>query len=275
MSSRHASPLAGEPSRAEKPRGLLARYFSRFDEGEVVRWAFRGLLIGAIAVLALDLRDLARDNGWLEWPDSPAETALEPILPPALGDDRGGGGIDPRDDLAADPDELRRAARLSLEPGGVLTLTGTLDRGVAARFEAELAARGEYVRTISLNSPGGSLDDALAISRLIREKAYATEVAAGALCASSCPLVLAGGASRKVDARGAVGVHQFYAAETAEAAPAQIMADTQATTARIARHLETMGVDPALWVHAMETSPRRLYYLSAEEIAGYRLANGG
>ncbi len=32
------------------------RYLSRFDDGEVVRWAFRGLLIGTIGVLALDLQ---------------------------------------------------------------------------------------------------------------------------------------------------------------------------------------------------------------------------
>ena len=45
------------------------------------------------------------------------------------------------------------------------------------------------------------------------------------------------------------------------------MADAQATTARISRHLATMGVDPALWLHALDTPPRALYYFSPDEMA--------
>ena len=43
-------------------------------------------------------------------------------------------------------------------------------------------------------------------------------------------------------------------------------------TAEITRHLETMGVDPALWLHALETPPSQLYYLTPEELQTYRLA---
>ena len=50
------------------------------------------------------------------------------------------------------------------------------------------------------------------------------------------------------------------------------MADAQATTARISRHLASMDVDPALWLHALDTPPRALYYFTAEEMARYRLA---
>ena len=32
-----------------------------------------------------------------------------------------------------------------------------------------------------------------------------------------------------------------------------------------------MGVDPALWLHALETPPDRLYYLSPEELTTYKL----
>jgi hypothetical protein len=32
-----------------------------------------------------------------------------------------------------------------------------------------------------------------------------------------------------------------------------------------------MGVDPALWLHALDTPPQALYYLSPEELADYRL----
>jgi hypothetical protein len=49
------------------------------------------------------------------------------------------------------------------------------------------------ITIVALNFPGGSLEDALAMGRLIRDKGMATEVEAGATCASSCPLVFAGG----------------------------------------------------------------------------------
>ncbi len=42
-------------------------------------------------------------------------------------------------------------------------------------------------------------------------------------------------------------------------------------TALITRHLDAMGVDPALWLHALETPPNRLYYLSPEELQQHRL----
>jgi len=54
------------------------------------------------------------------------------------------------------------------------------------------------VKTVVLRSPGGSVQDALAMGRLIREKQFATEVEAGRYCASSCPLVFAGGAAGKL-----------------------------------------------------------------------------
>ena len=76
----------------------------------------------------------------------------------------------------------------------------------------------------------------------------------------------------------AIGVHQVYATAVAGAAPTgraavgEAMADVQRTTAIITRYLETTGVDPAVWLHALETPPDRLYYLKSEELEKYRLA---
>jgi hypothetical protein len=105
----------------------------------------------------------------------------------------------------------------------------------------------------------------------VRELGIATVVADGALCASSCPLFFAGGKTRSAGEKAAIGVHQFYAATLSETAPEQAMADAQATTARISRHLSEMGIDPALWLHALDTPPRALYYLSPDELAEYKL----
>src|SRR5690606_9054412 len=106
---------------------------------------------------------------------------------------------------------------------------------------------------------------------------YATRVAPGALCASSCPLAFAGGRERQATPASAIGVHQVYAALEGGALPSGIkaagdaMSDAQRTTAAITRYLGRMGIDPALWLHALEPPPDRLYYLTPEELTGYRL----
>ena len=264
-------PGTAEPAAGTRTGNPLVRYFARFDDGEVMRWAFRGLLIGAIGVLAVDLRDLAGENG-LGIPGLPSVAAPAPILPPSVETT---GPVpqsaDPRRRITTDEAILRSPLSFSLRADNVLAVEGSIDVGAAARFAAEVEARGEYVRRIELNSPGGSLEDALAISSLVRERGYATGVAAGALCASSCPLILAGGVNRSVDESGSVGVHQFYAVGETVPAPGQAMADAQATTARISRHLSGMGVDPAIWLHALDTPPQALYYFTADEMERYRL----
>lgn len=261
-------PLAGDV-RPPARRGLM-RYLSRFDEGEVVRWAFRGMLIGTIGVLALDLRDLADNNGW--WPVDPAPAHFSsPVIPPAVETREPVPTGDPRRHVTTDESLLASPMSFVLAANGVLLAEGSIEPGTAARFAAEIEARGEYVRTIGLNSPGGALDDAMAMADLIRERGISTEIADGALCASSCPLLFAGGLTRTAAPKAAVGVHQFYAATRTTTDPAQAMADAQATTARISRHLARMDVDPALWLHALDTPPRALYYFTPGELSAYRL----
>lgn len=262
--------LSGMP-----PSGLLARYLARFDDVLLVRWSFYGLLAGAVMVVALDVVELYRQTPHLD-PEPTGETVyLEPALPPVLRPgDPAALPADPRKGLDIDRIALRGPMTFELEAGGVMKVEGTIDQGAAARFAMELELRGEYVRTVSLSSPGGSLDDAIAMAMLIRDRRLSTVVAEGALCASSCPLMLAGGVQRAVDANAAIGLHQFYATGEAVLEPAQAMADAQATAARIARHLDLMGVDPALWLHALDTPPQSLYYLSSDELRDFNLVTG-
>ncbi|MEQ1771185.1 MAG: ATP-dependent Clp protease proteolytic subunit, partial [Devosia sp.] len=162
--------------------------------------------------------------------------------------------------------------------GGVLSLTGTIDPGSAARVAAEVAARGEYIKTVALDSPGGSVADALEIGMLLRGKGYSTTVAAGALCASSCPLIFMGGKQRLATAQSAIGVHQIYAATQPGSvadrlqAAGNAMSDAQRLTAAITRYVADMGVDAEVWLHALETPPERLYYFSADELVALKLA---
>jgi hypothetical protein len=49
------------------------------------------------------------------------------------------------------------------------------------------------------------------------------------------------------------------------------MSEAQRTTADVTRHLGEMGIKPGLWLHAMETPPDRLYYLTEKEMADFKL----
>ncbi|MEO3387185.1 hypothetical protein [Mesorhizobium sp. CAU 1741] len=260
----------------QRSRNPLARYLARFDDGELVRCSFWGLFVGAVIVIGLDLKALYEDPA-LDPNPTGGTVYVEPALPPAL---RPGSPmeqpLDPRDNITIDDAGLRQPMRFDLGSGGVLTAVGSIDQGSAQRFAQEIETRGEYVTTLALNSPGGSLDDAMAMARLVRERGIGVEVADGALCASSCPLVLAGGVTRTVGDNAAIGLHQFYSVtDLSTTNPAQAMSDAQATAARISRYLAEMDVDPALWLHALDTPPRALYYLSQEEMARYRLVTSG
>lgn len=250
--------------------GSLVRLLARIDDGQLIRWAFRGLLVGAIVVVGLDVKALYDKGAALGDMATGGTVYLEPALPPAL---RPGAEttVDPRETMTLDAEALRLPMRFELRPNGVLAAEGSIDPGAARRLSAELDARGEYVKTVTLNSPGGSLDDAMSMAKMVRERGLATRVEDGAICASSCPLILAGGVSRTVAEKAAVGLHQFYAGSDLPTAPAQAMSDAQKTAARIARYLTEMDVDPALWLHALDTPPQSLYYLSRDEMERYRL----
>jgi hypothetical protein len=258
-------------ARAETDDGPFYRRFIRrwaaIDDGNILRVAFFALLFGTASVLYVDFRELSESsrNAFV----GPAQ----PILPPATGQPATG----PVPNVTTSPDLLDEPLAIELATGGRLELTGTIDPGSAERFAAEIAARGEYVETVVLDSPGGSVVDALAMGSLIHEEGLATEVPAGSLCASSCPLVFAGGARRIATPDSAIGVHQVYAAAisggplSAMNAFGIAMSDAQTTTADIIDHLTLTGVDPALWLHALQTPPDQLYYFNAEEMTRLKL----
>src|SRR5207253_8838069 len=137
---------------------------------------------------------------------SPCPAVRAPWLP---GTDRRATPL-PRPDGA-----MAKPMTFELVGGGKLMATGTITPGISEAFAAEVARRGDYVKTVVLNSPGGSVTDALAMGRLIRDKKFATEVEAGKTCASSCPLVFAGGVERRAGANAAIGVHQVAAVSSA------------------------------------------------------------
>ncbi|MGK9054694.1 hypothetical protein [Neorhizobium petrolearium] len=238
----------------------------RLDDGVLMRGAFYILLSAAAVFLLIDVRDITAMNAALPGYDPAHED--QPVLPPALTE---GVPAAPPVQPASPKEVLRQPVKFELVSGGVLLAEGTIEPGAAERFAKEIEARGEYVKTVALNSPGGSVDDAIAMSKLIREKKLDTKVASKALCASSCPIVFAGGVGRTAEKDAVVGVHQVFNGSRERPTAEQAMAAAQATTARVARHLDRMGIGAGLWINALETPPDRLYYLTPKEMADFKL----
>ena len=244
----------------------------------ILRWIFRSALLVTIALLAFDLAEM---QGWIVYPDramapteiredSPAlklpgilPSMLAPLLP--HGDNR----------LMPLPQPDRAMAQpmtFELVGGGRLMASGTITPGISENFAAEAERHGEYIKTVVLNSPGGSVTDALAMGRLIREKKFATEVEAGKTCESSCPLMFAGGVDRRAGDKAMIGVHQVAAMRTAaNGAPRDEMSIAQDVSARCQRYLGDMGVNLQVWVHAMETPHDKLFVFKPDELRSLNL----
>jgi hypothetical protein len=161
-----------------------------------------------------------------------------------------------------------------LRAAGRLMATGTIRPGTAKVFAAEIEKHGNYVKTVVLHSPGGSVSDAIEMGRLIRQQQFATEVESGRYCASSCPLVFAGGLERRAGERAAIGVHQVTALVANGSALGAIegMDSVQRMSAECQKYLLDMAIDPMVWVHAMQTPPDQLFYFTGDELLKLKLA---
>jgi hypothetical protein len=244
----------------------------------ILRWIFRSALLVTIAVLAVDLASI---NGWIVYPD-PATTPTEiredlptlnlPSLVPSILAPLLPGGDKRLVPLRQPDGALAKPMTFDLVGGGKLLATGTITPGISQSFATEVDRHGDYIKTVVLNSPGGSVADALAIGRLIRARKFATEVEAGQYCASSCPLVFAGGVERRAGDNAAIGVHQVAAIkQAANGPPRDEMSVAQDISARCQRYLGDMGVSLQVWVHAMETPHDRLFVFKPDELKSLNL----
>lgn len=253
-------------------QSIWRRLWARYDDTKLIKAVFFGMLGGVIGTLYIDYQELQRTASY-EVPDGARPVPVLPAAPPSDGTPQSPQTAQP--DFVTTPADTHRASMsVKLGSQGVLQLTGTIEPETAELFAAEIDKIGEYVKSISLDSPGGFLQSALTMGALIREKGYDTTINEGALCASACPLIFASGTNRQVDEKAAFGLHQIYSAGGSPVSAAEAMSDAQSTTARITRYLDEMGVQPAVWNFALETPPSQLYYLSPEELKKFDFITG-
>ena len=160
------------------------------------------------------------------------------------------------------------------EADETIRVTGQIAVGDADRFVRWLDETRPDAATVSLDSSGGSVADALAIGRLIRGAGYDTVVDDGSVCFSACPYLLAGGAQRRVTAGGSVGVHQHYFGKNTLLPAFMAVSDVQRAQASVMDYLGEMGVDLRLMVHALRTAPEDINILSQPLMQELRLTTG-
>lgn len=233
-------------------------------DDSILRKLFAIMIAGTVTVLALDYLELSglREEVASNLPDFSTEG-----VPAALPDgDRPTIGPLRRPDGA-----LGGKMTFELVGEGRLRATGTIQPGTARIFAEEVEKRGGYIKTIVLHSPGGSVTDAMEMGRLIRKKNFGTQVETGHYCASSCPLVFAGGIERRAGDKAVIGVHQVSAFGPG-GGPAGGMAEAQRVSAACQKYLREMGVGLEVWTHAMETPKEKLYTFKKDELLNLKLA---
>jgi hypothetical protein len=181
--------------------------------------------------------------------------------------------INPYINLPADlPQRLEFSLLEDPDRGTLVMMNGAIELGDAERADAYLASLTDVPDAVAINSPGGIVDEALAVGRLIRDRALNTHILPSMACLSSCPYVLAGGVERHVSITGAVGLHQHYF-ETPGYMPLFFaVEDIQRSQGTTMAYLIEMGIDPGVMVHGLSTPPNDIYVLVENELIESRLA---
>ncbi len=137
-------------------------------------------------------------------------------------------------------------------------------------FSARIKANGSTF--VTFDSPGGSVESAIRLGRLIRASGLNTIQIRKMECASACSLAFAGGVLRGAEP-GSIGVHRSSFAPESNLTRDDAVANIQATTAEIMAYLSEMGVDPQLLAIALRYDKADMRYLSVSEMHDLRLTN--
>ncbi|WP_417724828.1 hypothetical protein [Salipiger sp.] len=168
-----------------------------------------------------------------------------------------------------DPGKLPDRLALSQVAGGLWRLEGGIDDGDGARVAELIDAATPEVETLILQSPGGSVRDALELGRHLRERGIGTRMLSGEYCYSACPYLLAGGATREIEEGASVGVHQHYFGENTFLPAFVAVESIQRGQGEVMAYLDEMGLDPRVMQPAMSTPSDEIYILLPEELERY------
>lgn len=140
----------------------------------------------------------------------------------------------------------------------------------AADPQAFLAQLPKWRGAIGLNSPGGDLQAAMELGRMLRKHERDAIVDVDDVCASACVLILAGAPFRMV--LGKVGIHRPYLPNDTVTDPMQQKRRYHALEKEIKAYLEEMNINPSLYDDMIRISPGSVRYLSKADLERYGLS---
>jgi hypothetical protein len=167
-------------------------------------------------------------------------------------------------------------------------IEGRLSSTAGTAFERYLAGSNAGGGTVYLDSPGGSLEGALALGRAIRSHGFSTAVGKSVAaswdnrfaekskgrCVSACAYAFLGGTTRTA-ASGELGVHQFHdPTALAIADPtftAQDLAAEQDLLTETLDYVEKMGVSSRFQIAAGRTPSKDLYFFTEPELPEFAI----
>ena len=158
---------------------------------------------------------------------------------------------------------------LTTEGDGAVLLSGAISPGDGDRIIADL--RRMRPASVALNSPGGSVSDALDIGRTLRDLNVTTLIGDDGVCFSACPYVFVGGTARRVENGGRFGVHQHSFGDSSILPAFLATQDIQAGQARALDHFDTMGIDLRIMGPALATPANEIYILSEQELSAWNV----
>ncbi|MER8386689.1 hypothetical protein NKJ46_12210 [Mesorhizobium sp. M0166] len=134
----------------------------------------------------------------------------------------------------------------------------------------EALARSNASVAVTLQSPGGNIQKAMELGRLIRRLHLSTAQFRAVECASACSLAFLGGVVRYAEP-GSIGVHRSSFSGDIPVNTKDAVSGVQQVTADIITYMIEMGVDPALLQLSLQYDSDDIRYLSRSEMAKYKV----
>lgn len=151
-----------------------------------------------------------------------------------------------------------------------IEIRGKIEPATLERFLAHPRIRAGRDVWVVLDSPGGDVDTALAIGRILRKTRSTAAVRVGGRCLSSCVFLLAG-AVRRFDNEPVIGIHRPFPVSTAATDYAAAQGRYRGLAARVQAFLDEMNMPPSLFEAIMVVPSDEVRILTRDELTRFGL----
>ena len=152
------------------------------------------------------------------------------------------------------------AAEIQLLKGNAgktfISISGKIEQQDPINFAKAVTA--SKVDTVILDSPGGSVNSALEIGRLIRARGMSTVITRNSYCVSACGLIWVAGARRILTPGARVGFHATYTTRDS------MRMESGVGNALIGRYLTLLDLPERAVVFATTAGPEKLNWLDSD-----------